>query len=289
MPASCQMVQTRTVGPAPEIVAPRAPSSARRVDQLHRARVEVARRGYGGGPQAASDQSRSSRCRPGRAARRRDVDDGVGQRHLGGIAARAPRSRPPRPGSRHALEPGGRVEAGCRRRASAPSAQTTKPPGSRRRRCRDGPPARSPGPADRPRDSASSKRWSAANSPATIAAALEPSPRASGISVRIRKASPSAGCRLSKARTNRLSRPVGDIKPTGIEHEVARSSTSNSRCKDERRRHHVVPRAEVGRGGGARTSRWRAVISNTARSTALRSFSQLMTAGALPRARCRGP
>ena len=27
LPASCQVVQTRTVGPAPEIVAPSAPSS----------------------------------------------------------------------------------------------------------------------------------------------------------------------------------------------------------------------------------------------------------------------
>ena len=55
----------------------------------------------------------------------------------------------------------------------------------------------------------SSYMWSAAHSPATIAAALEPSPAASGISERIVKRTPFAGCSRSKARTHRLSRSSG--------------------------------------------------------------------------------
>ena len=75
----------------------------------------------------------------------------------------------------------------------------------------------------------SSKRWSAAKSPATIAAALEPSPRASGISLRSVKAIPSAGRRLSKARTSRFSRSVGSSAPPGSKENSPASSTSSSR------------------------------------------------------------
>ena len=40
-PVLCQKVQTSTVGPAPEIVAPIAPIRGASCDDLHRARIEV--------------------------------------------------------------------------------------------------------------------------------------------------------------------------------------------------------------------------------------------------------
>ena len=80
--------------------------------------------------------------------------------------------------------------------------------------------------------SPSSKRWSAAKRPATIAAALEPSPRARGIPLRSRKAIPSAGRRLSKALTIRLSRSVGTAAPPVSKENSPVSSTSSSRNSD---------------------------------------------------------
>ena len=163
-----------------------------------------------------------------------DVGDGVGERHLGRDrlagelgrdllgrdhgdsleAAPAGRSGPPaapRPRS-------------CRRRRSRRR--------SPRRRCRGGPRARSPAPASPPGESASSKRWSAAKSPATIAAALEPSPRASGISLRRRKAMPSAGVQALEGADDRLSRPVETSSPPGSSENSPVSSTSSSRCSE---------------------------------------------------------
>ncbi len=52
----------------------------------------------------------------------------------------------------------------------------------------------------------SSKMWSAASSPATIAAALDPRPPLSGIAERIVNSNASGGCSASKARTTRLRR-----------------------------------------------------------------------------------
>ena len=96
---------------------------------------------------------------------------------------------------------------------------------------------------------------------------------------------PSAGCRLSKARTTGCRGRSGRRAPPGSKENSPVSSTSSSRCSDDRRRHHVVARPEVGRGGGdADESAAAGHTSKTARSTALRSFSQLTTAGALPSA-----
>jgi hypothetical protein len=55
---------------------------------------------------------------------------------------------------------------------------------------------------------------------------------ASGISLRRRKAIPSAGCRLSKARTNRFSRLVGTAAPPGSKENSPASSTSSSRWRE---------------------------------------------------------
>ena len=74
--------------------------------------------------------------------------------------------------------------------------------------------------------------WSAAASPATMAAALEPSPADGGISDRIRKASPSAGCSASKARTHRLVRSSGTPGTSHSTENSPVSSTSSSRPSD---------------------------------------------------------
>ena len=71
--------------------------------------------------------------------------------------------------------------------------------------------------------------WSAATSPATIAAALDPSPADTGISERIVNEIPSAECSDSKARTHRLVRSDGSsASPTSTVNRPD-SSTSSSR------------------------------------------------------------
>ena len=79
--------------------------------------------------------------------------------------------------------------------------------------------------------------------------------------------------------------PGRDLEPAGVERELAGLLHLQLEVQRDRRRHRVVAGAEVGRGGGnADESVARGHQSKTARSTALRSLSQLITAGALPRA-----
>ena len=179
------------------------------------------------------------------------------------------RSRPPRAGSRRSpSSPSGgskRAALGLRPRRRRRRRRSRRR--SPRRRCRDGPRARSPATSISSLESASSKRWSAAKRPATIAAALEPRPRASGISLRSRKAIPSAGCRLSKARTIRLSRPVGTSSAAGVEARTRRSPRPRARG---RARPPPPSRRSPARGWPRRRGRGRvgggAVISRTPRA-----------------------
>ena len=94
----------------------------------------------------------------------------------------------------------------------------------------------------------SSNRWSAASRPATIAEALEPRPPVSGISERMRKVKSSAGCRLSKARTQRLSLPAG--RPSRSRRRSCRSLTPPALGAGRGRRQDSRSRAEVCRGRG---------------------------------------
>ncbi len=116
-----------------------------------------------------------------------------------------------------ASRPGG----GSKRTGSSP-AQTTNPP-SRAAATLSGCPSSSRASANS--GASSSYMWSAATRPATMAAALDPRPAASGISERIVKRWPSAGWRRSNARTQRLSRPSGT---PGRSHTTANSSASST-------------------------------------------------------------
>jgi hypothetical protein len=70
--------------------------------------------------------------------------------------------------------------------------------------------------------------WSAAQRPATIAAALEPRPDAVGIAERIAKRMPSAGRSRSNARTHRLVRSSGTPGRSHATPNSPVSSTSSS-------------------------------------------------------------
>ena len=108
---------TSTVGPAPEIVAPSAPSQgARTLEQLRRARVQA--RAVGLVQPVAQPCARSApsprRARPSTSvAGARDVEHGVGERHLMRAARPAPRAVRDRlvRDDQHRLEAQRRVEA----------------------------------------------------------------------------------------------------------------------------------------------------------------------------------
>src|SRR5215217_7771345 len=73
----------------------------------------------------------------------------------------------------------------------------------------------------------------------------------------------------------------GELRLFDVERELARLLDLELEPEGDRRRHHVVARPQVRRGGGdADQSAPRGHSANTARSTALRSFSQLTTGGA---------
>src|SRR5262249_39792207 len=76
--------------------------------------------------------------------------------------------------------------------------------------------------------------------------------------------------------------PVGrHVEPAGVEGELARLFDLELEEERHGRRQHVVTRPEVGRGGRHAHEAVPRGHSNTARSTAPRWFSQLITAGAL--------
>ena len=94
--------------------------------------------------------------------------------------------------------------------------------------------------------------WSAAISPATIAAALEPSPRASGICEVISKRMPSAEWSSSKARTHRFERSRGSSSsPVSIANSLSLPHLQLE-LEGDRGGEHVEARPEVGRGRGDR-------------------------------------
>ena len=78
--------------------------------------------------------------------------------------------------------------------------------------------------------------------------------------------------------------PGRNLEPAGVERELAGLLHLQLQVQRHRRRHRVVAGAEVGRGGGDADESVASGQSKTARSTALRSLSQLITAGALPSA-----
>src|SRR6185369_7157417 len=80
-------------------------------------------------------------------------------------------------------------------------------------------------------------------------------------SLRSRKAIPSAGRRLSKARTIRLSRPVETPSPPSSKENSPASSTSSSRNIAIAAAIASYPGPRLAEEAGTRTSRWRAVIA----------------------------
>ncbi len=86
--------------------------------------------------------------------------------------------------------------------------------------------------------------------PPTIAAALDPRPAASGISERIVKRSPSAGCSRSNARTHRFVRSSGTPGTSQVDRELAGLLHLELECRRQRGGEHVVAGPEVRRGAG---------------------------------------
>ena len=253
---------TSTVGPAPEIVAPSAPRSRRRVDELHRARVEVRAAGLVQAvAQAAGDEVEVAAAEAEHQQRRvGGVEDGVGQRHLGGQRRRAPRgcARARAGTTRTASSPAGaskRVDLARRRRRRSRRA-------ARRRRCRDGPRARWPAPS---RSASSSNRWSAASRPATYAAALVPSPPLSGISERMRKVK-SVGGRSARSRGRRgcarSRRSPGRSRPRTCPSRRPRAPGA----APARRRTRRSPGPRLAEEAGTRTRRRRCTADPSARA-----------------------
>ena len=214
-----------TVGPAPEIVAPSAPSSR----ALRASSSERGNRGARGGAGAGgrcrprATRSQSPRGEPEHQQRGvRGVEDRVGQRHLGGQrGARRARARPAcaRHDQQRLQAGGGSKPCGVTVGADDEAAEQRggdvvgmalelawpAPAGRRRARTGDRPPA--------------VRR--------RCAAALEPRPPRSGISERIRKLKPSAGCSRSKARTTRFSR--SRRRQVGLDREAGRSPRPRAR------------------------------------------------------------
>lgn len=102
----------------------------------------------------------------------------------------------------------------------------------------------------------SSNRWSAASNPATIAAALEPSPADSGMSDEILNSNPSAGCRRSNALTTRLSRSRGTASRVSTAN-VPVSCTSSSRWSERAAARTSNPGPRFAEDAGTRTRRRR--------------------------------
>ena len=116
--------------------------------------------------------------------------------------------------------------AGSKRTGASPApGQITKPPWSAAATLSGCP---SSSAASSNSGASSSYMWSAAASPATIAAALEPRPAATGISERIWKVTPSAGRSRSNARTHRFERSVGRPGTSECTKNSPVSSTSSS-------------------------------------------------------------
>ena len=159
-----------------------------------------------------------------------------------GSASRAFCVRTAWPGttSRHSRPGGGS------KRSAWPSAHSTKPPSSAAATLSGWP---SSFVASASTSAPSSKIESAATRPATIAAALVPSPPESGMSERIVNSKSSGGCSAANPRTIRLRRSrairrsVWTAKRPGL-HDV------DLHVQVERGAHHVEPRPEVGRGRG---------------------------------------
>src|SRR5256885_12869357 len=89
-----------------------------------------------------------------------------------------------------------------------------------------------------------------------MAAALDPSPRAGGIFERTLNSKPSAGCRRSKARTQRLSRLDG-IGRSECKANSPVSDTSSSRCSDSAAAMQSKPGPRFAEDAGTRTRRLR--------------------------------
>ena len=188
-------------------------------------------------------RSQSPLARPSvSSARVGDVEDRLGERHLRGSAARAARVCTASSGTTASAS----RPVGASKRVARPSAHTTKPPYSAAATLSGWP---SSSLACASRSASSSNRWSAASSPATIAAALEPRPPTSGISERILNVKPSAGRRRSNARTQRFSRPRLTADRSR-RRSCPVSSTSSSRCRASAAAMQSKPGPEVRRGGG---------------------------------------
>ena len=115
--------------------------------------------------------------------------------------------------------------------------------------------------------------------PATIAAALEPSPAAGGISERIVKRMPSAGWRRSNALHAEVVAVARHARHVALDGELAGLLHLELQLDRQRRGQHVVARPEVGRRG-RHAHHSAPVHPSTARSTLSMSGSQGTTGAA---------
>ena len=273
---------TSTVGPAPEIVAPSAPSSARALDQLHRPRVQRRRgaAGAGGPPSPRATRSRSPRREAEHEQRRvGDVEHRVAHRHLGG-QRRARLGGAHRP--RRARRAPPRARAAGRSASAGPSAQSTKPPSSA---------------------AATLSGWPSSRGRLGQQVGAELEDRVGGERARPRtrprscRGRPTAGCRSgSRTRSRRAARSAreaadGEVAAVARDRQVGAtakrpvSTTSSSMCRRQRGGQHVEARPEVGRGGRDADAPTR-LTARTACSTASMSGSQGTTEPAWPSAVC---
>ena len=175
-PVCSRWHHTSTVGPAPEIVAPSAPSVAARCARARTSAGTGARGRAGAAGRAGRARRGPSRHAPGRApAARRGATlktaSAIGT--ASGSAARASSVRTGSCGHDEHAPPAPPADVEPRRARRRRRSRTR--PAARRRRCRDGPRARV---ASASTSASSSKRWSAATSPATIRGGARPQPAA---------------------------------------------------------------------------------------------------------------
>src|SRR3954453_8189977 len=104
--------------------------------------------------------------------------------------------------------------------------------------------------------------WSAAKRPATMAAALEPSPRATGMSLRISNRRPSAAWRRSNALTQRFSRSAGRPSSPASTSKLPNSVTSSSRWMSSAAARTSKPGPRFAEDAGTLTRRLRSVIGS---------------------------
>ncbi len=216
---------TSTVGPAPEIVAPSAPSPFAAWTSSHDFGYRCARRGWWSrSPRPRATSPRSPRARPStsiEACAMLNTASAIGIREGSASRAFCVRTAVAGTTSRHSRPGGGS------KRSAWPSTHSTKPPRIAAATLSGWPSIFVASPST---SAPSSKIESAATRPATIAAALVPSPPESGMSDRIVNSKSSGEARAANPRTIRL-RLSRAIRRSVWTANCPVSTTSTSRCR----------------------------------------------------------